>query len=101
VGAADLTKRETRLDIAADHERAAQQIEELEERANRPRLRRLRQRSTLTGVDAALFVGGALTLLIALYHYSDRTGSLWAVGLGILAASFFCWTASAKWGLED
>lgn len=62
---------------------------------------RLKQRSTLTGVAAALFVIGIVMLFVALYSDAGRsTGPLWAVALSVLAATVACWFAAAYWGEE-
>jgi protein-S-isoprenylcysteine O-methyltransferase Ste14 len=63
--------------------------------------KRLKQRSTLTGLAATLFAVGTVLLFVALYSNAGRgNGPLWAVALGVLAATVVCWMAAAQWGEE-
>ena len=66
-----------------------------------PVFERLKQRSTLTGLAAVLFVIGVLMLFVALYT-GAALGSipLWALALGVLVATAVCWFAAAQWGHE-
>jgi hypothetical protein len=64
--------------------------------------KRLRQRSTLTGMAATLFVVGVVMLFVALYTGGGRgIGPLWAMALVVLAATAACWFTAAYWGEES
>ena len=57
---------------------------------------RLKQRSTLTGLSAILFVVGVTFLFWALFHDATRNGpALWG-GLVLLIATVGCWAAAAR-----
>jgi hypothetical protein len=61
--------------------------------------KRVRQRSTLSGLGAVLFASGVVLLFIALYK--DASHTAWSplpiVALCVLAAAVACWIAAARW----
>ena len=60
----------------------------------------LRRLPTLDGLAALLFASGIGALLLALYNDAGRQGPYLYVALTLLAATFVCWIAAAKWGTE-
>jgi hypothetical protein len=64
-------------------------------------LERLKLRSIWTGVANTLFAVGIALLFVSLYSQTARSNYLWAVALGVLAVTVFCWLVAAQWGRES
>ena len=52
--------------------------------------------SNLTGVAAALFCAGIVTLFTQLFRDAAHGGPLLWIGLGLLVATIACWFAAAQ-----